>query len=124
MDLLAIKADTQTVQIRHPGTGALTGLAFELASADSDAVKRVQRRQLDKMLRSGRNKKPSAEEIEAQTIERIGAAVVGWTWADKASWGGTKLEFTKENVATVLGTPWVRSQIQEVIEDEAGFFKD
>ena len=121
MDLSSIKPDTQKVEINHPGTGRPTGFVIEVTSAESDAVKRVQRRHMDKALKS-RGKKMSAADIEANLIEKTAAAVVGWEWKNGASWGGKKLDCTPENVATVLETGWVRSQVEEVIGDEAAFF--
>ncbi|WAJ30946.1 hypothetical protein [Antarcticirhabdus aurantiaca] len=122
MDLQNIKPATQKVDIRHPGTGAATGLVFEVVSKQSDSVKAVERRQLDKQLRS-RAKKATAADFESDMMDRTAAAVVGWEWKGDAAWGGKKLEFTKENVAAVLATSWVRNQVEEVINDDASFFE-
>lgn len=121
MDIFSIKPATQEVAIINPGDGREMGLVFEVTSAESDAVKRVRRRQLDKALRSNR-RKMTADQIEDNAIELTAAAVAGWEWKGSASAGGKKLEFTPENVAMVLKIDWIRKQVQEVIDDEAGFF--
>lgn len=121
MDLLNIKPATQKVEILHPGTGERTGFVIEVTSLESDAVKKVGRRQTDAMIRK-RKQRMSAAEIEANAAERLSAAVVGWEWKGDAAWGGKKLDATKENIATVMETDWVRRQVEEAIGDEAAFF--
>lgn len=121
MDLSAIKPATQKVEIIHPGSARPTGLVIEVTSAESDAVKRVVRRHIDFMIR-GRGRKMSADKAEEHMIEKLAAAVVAWEWNGDAAWGGKKLECTPENVSLVLGTEWIRRQVGEVVEDEAGFF--
>lgn len=121
MDLSSINLVTQKVAIIHPGKGVETGLIIEVASAESDPVKRVSRRHLDKALRS-RDRKVTVEQLEERALELSSAAVVGWEWTGDASMGGKKLEFTPANVATVLKIGWIRSQVEEVMKDEAGFF--
>lgn len=123
MDLSNLKSDTQKIEILHPGTGAATGLVLEIASLESDVVKQVTRRQMDQAYR-GRAKKKSTVQLEADFLERNCAAVVGWEWGGAASWGGAKLDFSKENVATVLRAPWVHQQVVEALNDEAGFFSN
>ena len=123
MDLLAIRPNTVDLHIKHPGTGAATGLVLEVASRDSEPVRAALRKQLDRNLQRRSNKKMTAEDIEAQNLEVLSACVVGWRWEGTASWGGKKLEFTPENVAAVLGTPWVRKQVQEEADGEADFFQ-
>lgn len=121
MDLLNIKPATQKVEILHPGTGERTGLVLEVTSMEADAVKRVNRRQMDKALRS-RAKKMTAAEIEANATERLSAAVVGWEVTGTANLGGQKMDFTPENVATVMALDWLRRQVEEAIGDDAAFF--
>ena len=123
MDLSAIKPATQKVEIIHPGSSQATGLVIEVTSAESDPVKRVSRRHLDMMIRN-RGRKMTADKAEEHMIEKLAAAVVGWEWEGDAAWGGKKLEFTPGNVSLVLGTEWIRRQIDEVVSDEAGFFSN
>ena len=57
-------------------------------------------------------------------LDRTIAAIVGWEWQGDASWGGKKLPFNKDNLASVLEAGWVRSQVEEAINDEQGFFSN
>ncbi|KQZ50725.1 hypothetical protein ASD54_10980 [Rhizobium sp. Root149] len=123
MDLLTIKPSTVDVHIKHPGTGANTGLVLEIASRDSDVVKAEFRRQLDKGLQRRSNKKMTADEIESRNLAILAASVTGWRWEGDASWGGKKLDYTKQNVLTVLSTSWVRKQVEEEADSEADFFQ-
>ena len=121
MDLSAIKPVTIDVRIQHPGTGVETGLVIKIASRQSEAVKTVTRRHLDKHI-ARRGKKMTIDDLETQNTEILTAAVTGWEWNGDASWGGKKLELTPENVAEILAVEWIRRQIEEATADEADFF--
>lgn len=122
MDLSTLKPVTIKVDINHPGTGLPTGLVIEVASVETEAVKKMQRKNIDKALRS-RNRKLTAEQLEHSNREMVAAAVVSWDWSKDATWvGGKKLEFTFDNVMTVLGADWVYSQVKETVDDNAAFF--
>lgn len=122
MNLAEIVPSTIEVEIRHPATGKATGLVITATSLDSEAVKKVKRQHANKMLRN-RNRKPTAEEFEESNIDLLVAAIVGWEWKGGAAWtGGKKLDFTPENVRTVLAVGWLKSQVEEAISDEAAFF--
>ncbi|MGP2493505.1 hypothetical protein ACTDI4_17980 [Mesorhizobium sp. PUT5] len=121
MDLAAIKPNTSKVEIIHPGSGDPTGLVIEVMSQESPAVRKILRRQTDRMIKR-RGKKMTAEQIEEDAIERLAASVVGWEWKGNAAFGGKKLDCTPENVATVLGVSWIKGQVQEAVADEAEFF--
>lgn len=121
MDLSAIKPVTVKVEIRHPATHLPTGLVIEVASMETDAVKKVKRKHMDNALRN-RNRKPTAAQIEEHSLESLTAAVIGWEWNGDAAWGGKKPDFTPANVSAVLATDWIRSQVVEVLDDETAFF--
>lgn len=123
MDIFAIKPNTQKIDIRHPGSGSPIGFVIEVGSIESDAVKKVDRKHLDKQLRN-RGKKPSSAEFEANMIERLAATVVGWEFTGDASLGGERPDFSREMAAKVLETAWLRNQVREVVEDEAAFFEN
>lgn len=121
MDLAGIKPSTVDVEIIHPGTGEATGLVITVKSTEDDSVKRLQRSQINRRLKS-RDKKLSVEKIEEESNAVICAAVAGWTWGGDAKWNGKKPEFTPENVAEVLAVEWIRKQVKTVLDEEADFF--
>lgn len=121
MDLATIKPTTSKVEILHPGSSDPTGLVIEVTSQQSPAVKKVLRRQTDKLLKR-RGRKTTAEQIEEDHIERLAASVVSWEWKGEAAFNGKKLDCTPENVAAVLGVSWIKEQVAEAVADEAEFF--
>lgn len=122
MDLSNIRPATVEVEVKHPGTGLPTGLVLECTSLEAEAVKRVQREITNKALRN-RNRKPTAEQLEANAVDMMGAAVIGWKWNGDATWGGKKLDFSPANVRLVIAEGWLRGQLDEALGDEAAFFE-
>jgi hypothetical protein len=114
------------IEIKHPKTGAGTGLKVRVASYEGERVKRVQRKMANAAIReSKRNPKKigTVEEIEEKALEITAAAVVSWSGF---TLNGKPLECTPENVLTVLGNPdlfFIREQIDKAAEDQASFIK-
>lgn len=122
MDLLSIRPNTITVEIKHPATGAPIGLTVECVSMESDEVKAVERQIKNKALRSGRNS-VTAEKIDENTVAILSAAIVGWTWSGDASLGSEKNPaLNAANKAKLLSAPWIAKQIDTALGDEAAFF--
>lgn len=122
MDILAIKPNTVTVDIKHPATGAPIGLSVECVSLESDAVKAVERQIKDKALRSGRNAM-TADKLEQNTTALLSAAIFGWSWAEGLTLGDMVAPaLTAENKAKLLSVPWIAKQIDTALGDEAAFF--
>lgn len=121
-DLSAITANKNVIQIRHPATAEPIGLTITLRPQDSAEVKSVTRKQLNENLRL-RGKMPSAEKIEQNRLDLLAAAVESWEWSDGVTWGGAALECSQQNVRRVLSeAPWLKSQIDDALGDEAAFF--
>lgn len=138
MDILAIQPSTISVDIKHPATGAPTGLTVECVSLEDDRVKQVERQIKNRALRGGRNT-VTAEKIEDNTAEILSAAVVGWKWekpllspakGKKAEVYGEQPDLdgdpnpplTKINVSKLLAAGWIAKQIDTALGDEAAFF--
>lgn len=122
MDLLSIRPNTITVEIKHPATGAPIGLTVECVSMESDEVKAVERQIKNKALRSGRNS-VTAEKIDENTVAILSAAIVGWAWSGDASLGSEKNPaLNAANKAKLLSAPWIAKQIDTALGDEAAFF--
>lgn len=122
MDILAIRPNTISIDIKHPGTGEPIGLRLHCLSLESDPVKAVERAIKNRALRGGRNT-VTAEKIEDNTVEILSAAISGWEWKGGLSLGDLKNPpLTKENVAKVMQVGWIAKQVDTALGDEAAFF--
>lgn len=122
MDILALKPNTITVELRHPGTGLPLGVSVECTSLEGEAVKAVERQIKNAALRSGRNA-ITAEKMDDNTVAILSAAIVGWTWTAPATLNGdANPPLTTENKRKLLSVPSVSKQIDAALGDEAAFF--
>lgn len=122
MDLLSLKPNTLTVDLKHPATGELLGVNIELRSLESDEVKAVERGIKNKALKSGRNA-VTAEKIDDNTVALLSAAIVSWTFSGSASLGDDKKPACNEaNKRKLLAVPALAKQVDEALGDEAAFF--
>ncbi len=135
MDVLSIKPNTITVEIKHPKTGLPIGLDVECVSLESDECKVIDRQFRNKALRSGRNAM-TAEGMEKHTVSLLAAAIVGWRWyaperpkgekgpplAPATLGGDANPALTTENKNKLLEIAWIAKQIDGALGDEAAFF--
>lgn len=128
MDLSEIKPSAHVLDILHPGTGEETGLKIELVSMDDERVKKVQRKWQNAALqRTKRNKKITAEEVEARSNEILAAAMVGIVYGKdangkEATWKGEQPKLTAKLKDEMLSVEWLRRQIDEALGDSEAFF--
>lgn len=123
MDITSIAASERPVEINHPGTGEPIGLRVTLRPESDPAVEAVRRKWLNEKLqrRSGRM---TAERLEELQLALISAAATGWEWDGELTFNGDKPEFNPANLRKVLrALPWVKSQLDEALGDEAAFFQ-
>ena len=122
-DISSIVAAARTVEIKHPATGEPIGLKVTVLP-DSDAkVKAARRKWLNERLQRGM--KITAEKLEAQQLTIIEAAVGDWEWEGELTFHGEKPAFTEGNLRKVLKElPWVKTQLDEELGDEAAFFQN
>lgn len=122
MDLISLKPNTITLDLKHPGTGAPLGVTLELASMDSDEVKTVTRQIANANLRS-RQATQTMEKAEGSVTAILAAAIVGWTWTAPATLDGdAKPALTAENKKKLLSIPAIAKQVDAALGDEASFF--
>lgn len=122
MDLLSIRPDSIEVPIHHPGTRKPLGLILNCVSLEDDRVKTVERQLKNRALRGGRNS-ITAESVDDNTLAILCATVVGWTWPESLSLGDlSNPDCNKENIKKLLSLPWVASQVDTAVGDEASFF--
>lgn len=123
-DLSELRSGTRVVAIKHPKTGAPTGVEWELRALDSTEAQAAKRRITDRRNKlSMKGKTFTAEEIEANAVELLASCSVGWTWRDDADWKGKKPDFNAVNVRAVLeGAPFIRLQLSEALDETEAFF--
>lgn len=116
--------DGVELKIKHPVSQEPIGLTLRVAGYESDAVKKVQRRQTNERLKMQR-KKVTAEEIERSGREVVVAAVMSWQGdADFELDGAPLPEFSKEAVeAIVRRFPFIGTQIDDFASDQSNFLQ-
>jgi hypothetical protein len=114
---------TREVAIKHPATDEPTGLVFRVRPVTDPKVKAAKHRITNARLQS-RKGKLTSEQIDAQAVEIIVAAVEGWEWKGDAAWkNGKKPEFNDDNLRDVLKNDTIREQLDAELGDIAAFFK-
>lgn len=121
-----------TLELRDPRSGAVLmdgdqPVTITLLGSDSDEVTRVRRQQINRRLESmsktGKQPVVSLEEQEAETLERLIAATIDWSFK---TLDGQPFGFSPAN-ARVLYTDkrfnFIRGQVILFMEDSTNFFK-
>ncbi|WP_146188335.1 hypothetical protein [Methylosinus sporium] len=130
LDTVAAASAGAWMDVTHPTTGVAimadkdTTMAINLVGDDSDVARKydlgARNRRLAK-IQPGRPAKVSAEQIEADEIDRLASRTIGWRGV---ALDGADVEFSAA-AAKKLYTrfPWLRVQVAEFIEDRANFLK-
>lgn len=122
-----IRHDTLTVDILHPITGEPTGMRVEVASADSPRYREATRAILEKaaasLPRGGqRARKAALRDMESDALDLLVACTISWTGVVER---GVEVPLTVENARRLFTThPWLRRQMDEVMQDRASFFEE
>ncbi len=120
MDLGKIKLTEAKLNVLHPVTGLETGLILGVVSDSDPRVAKVRHAFTNQRL-AKQKAKMTAEQLEHFNDEILAASVVSITWTGDASWNGEQLKHTPENVKKLLEADWLKAQIAELKEDNAGF---
>jgi len=124
-DISAIKPVERTVEIKHPGGGALLGIRVKLMSIDDERMQRARRKIEDRRLHlAKRNKTFTADEIDENKNFVYFTAMTGWEWYDDATFHDEIPEFNQRNVYAVFTElPWFRDQIENELGETEAFFQ-
>lgn len=115
------------IEIKHPVTGALTGVFISVLGKDSDAYRSIVRAMADEQLkRQAMNKSADAslDKLESKNIEALVAVTTGWRTGDDptVTLNGEKLDFNAANVRKVYAALLpVREQVTEAINSLENF---
>lgn len=125
-DISTIVAKNHVFEATHPATGENIGLRITLRPKSHKAPKAVQRNWTTQALR---NRKLTADQLEARAVELIVALVEKWEWhkdheGNESDFKGEKIPLNETNLRTVLkALPWLRDQIDNEAGNDASFFQ-
>lgn len=139
MDVLSITPGERTIEMHHPRSEAeLLGIRITLKSLDDDSLVRMKREFTDEYLKlNARNKVQKSEQIEANTIRLMTAAITNWVWYNPTGSEGdngydpeaqphlngeTNPPCNPKYIAQFLANPHLRKMITEETEDTKAFF--
>lgn len=107
----------------HPQTREPTDIVIRLRGEDSEAyqtqVREFQRKKLDQARRT-RRVTATPEEIEAEALELLVVATIGWN--DSLTRDGQPYPYTPANARRLYEQfPWIREQVDEFVRERANF---
>ena len=125
----ALNSDTFRLELQDPKTGEILyrddgePMTIEVYGEYSDAMRRIERKITDRNIARAQGRRGvnlSAEQLEAQTLERISASVKSWTIVI----GGITPEVTPASVREILTSfPWIREQVEAAVYNSKNFMK-
>lgn len=97
------------------------GFFVTLASKDSPEVKaeiqRLAEKRMSSVLRTGKVKPPTLDQIREETVGVLRAAIIGIRDTTE-----NPLEFTPENVDEILAIDWIREELDRALQNQSLFF--
>lgn len=124
-DLQSIKdsmRDDMWLTIEHPVTKAPTVMRIRLASPDSEAFRRVDRRIKNRNMQAARKSKGglTIENLDASGLELLTGVTLGW---ENVTLRGEPWLFSAENARKLYEDfPFIREQVDEFLAERAHFF--
>jgi len=116
-------ADTADVEITLP-SGEATDIVIQVYGQDSDAYKKVSRKQQNSRLKDmqrGKKGNTTAEDIEARGFDLLVSCVASWSGVES---GGKALECTPDNIRLLFKQlPFIKEQVDVAIADRVNFMK-
>jgi hypothetical protein len=125
------------ITLFHPKTNLPLNERITVYGSDSEVVKRIQRKQLNRRLeRSQRNRNNkgtvTAEESEAEGLDLLVGSVKEWRTVSEDAASRPEIELavgewlpcTPENVRRVFEElPWMKEQVDQGVADRANFLQ-
>jgi hypothetical protein len=127
MDLKAILANVEDqdrgawLDLRHPVSGAETGIRFRIAGPDSATQARARLKLVDELAEQAMDDgRVPAEDREAARLNSLARCVLGWEITED----GQPVPFNHANVVRVLkAAPWVQAQVDAFAADRRAFMQ-
>jgi hypothetical protein len=127
LDIVKSAGEGAVMEVVHPVEGTVLKddngqpITITLMGADSEKAKKRQRAEVNKRLKSGRNNKITAEELEENGVNLLALCTLSWSGIKL---DGQLLECTAENAAMLYQrTPWLREQVDAFVGDRGNFLK-
>lgn len=118
---------TAEMELKHPISGASTGMIFEIAGPEHPARKRLvqarQRVMRNELQKSGQIKLNDPTEDDQDELELLIACTLGWK---NLVTRDSTIEFTPENVIALYSDPkknWVRTQVRKKLDEVELFIR-
>lgn len=127
LDTIGACNSAAEVEIRHPVTGAATGVFISVLGKDSDTYRSILRGMADERLKRqamGKADDSSLDKLEKRNIEALAAVTTGWRTGDNPAviLNGEELPFTAANARRVYEALLpVREQVTEAINNLENF---
>jgi hypothetical protein len=127
MDMKAILANVEDqdrgawLDLRHPVSGAETGIRFRIAGPDSATQARARLKLVDELAEQAMDDgRVPAEDREAARLNSLARCVLGWEITED----GQPVPFNHANVVRVLkAAPWVQAQVDAFAADRRAFMQ-
>ncbi|TAA54015.1 hypothetical protein [Shinella sp. JR1-6] len=126
-DTVKSAGEGAVMEVLHPADGTVLKddngqpITITLMGADSEKAKRRQRAEINKRLKSGRNTKITAEEMEENGVNLLALCTLSWSGIKL---DGHLLECNAENAAMIYQRmPWLREQVDTFVGDRGNFLK-
>lgn len=120
-------AQSGSVTIKDPATGASTALVIELAGPEHPARRKDgfarARRMRQELMKSGKVQLDDPEEEEAENTAKLADYTLGWSGLVS---GGTPVTFTRAAALQLYSDPkrrWLRDQVSVALEQRERFIK-
>ena len=128
LDITKAANEGAVMEVLHPTEGTVlkdeTGkpITITLIGQDSEKVKKRQRVEMNKRLKSGRRQTMTAEELEEQGLHLLAFCTLAWSGIKL---DGQDLECSADKAVTVYQRlPWLKEQVDAFVGDRANFLKD
>ena len=105
------------IDVRDASGEVEPGVTITVVGTYSQTYRKAQNANRDKWLKQRRM---DGDALEERSLETTAKCIKAWTGFTSE---GKPFPYTKENaIALLSGAPWIREQVEEAMNDHAGFF--
>lgn len=123
-ELDAGKESGEVMKLRHPVSKEELPVTIALVGIDSERFRAASREIINRRLKNQTRRRDTSvkvEEIEAESLEQLAAATLGWEGVEL---DGKALPFSHVNALKLYRRlPWVKDQVDTFVADRENFLK-